>query len=496
MFRCIERIRRCVLFGLAAVAAVIALNACRPAEGTTAGQQTDTRTTEQRSIFAFLDTIIQDWEGQAEFEAEYERLTGIKLTIVQPPHQQYNDRLMIQLASGVLPDVCEVLPEYLPTLVLDRIAVPVDQFIGGAQYIDSVLPEFLESVRYSDGALYGIPARDGGGCVTYVRKDWLDRLGLAIPTDWESFVEVLRAFTYDDPDGNGVDDTYGYTDVHAASEDWYNRAVFLDAHAEIYYRDGGWVDGFAEPAIRGAMERLSLLCREGLIDPSFVTNTTQSARTAFFNGKVGVITYWANHWARNLVERTRATVGEHAQVVPIPALAETQYIRRVPPILVVTRGAEDPQWVFTNFIDRQYDKGAIQTLFTYGVEDYHWSIIDGEMKFLVNDQDPYGAQFTKAFVPPNAILNDWHRPMRLDALVVDALAVLNASPYTERLKTGGLSFRRYYDEIERVLKADILSRVATGHLGIDAALAEYRRASEELQIESLLEELNSTSGDR
>ena len=442
-------------------------------------------------IVAFLDTIIQDWEGQAEFEAEYERLTGIELEIIQPPHQQYNDRLMIQLATGSLPDVCEVLPEYLSTLVLDDIAVPLDNFVATSRNMGTVVPSFLESVRYPDGHLYGIPARDGGGCVTYIRQDWLDRLGLEVPTDWESFARVLTAFTYEDPDGNGIDDTYGYTDVHAASEDWYNRAIFLDAHAEIYFTGGRWIDGFTEPAMRDAMERLAWVYSQGLVDPNFATNTTFSARTAFFNGKVGVITYWGNHWARNLVERTRATVGGQAEVVAIPAFAGEQYIRRVPPMLVITRGADDPAWVFRNFIDRQYDRGPIQTLFTYGVKGYHWSEEGGVMEFLVNQQDPYGARFTKAFVPPNSIINNWEQPMALDPLVVAAIDVLNISPYIERLKTGGPAFRRYYTEIERVLKPDILSRVATGHLSVDAALSEYLEAAAQLQIDELLEELNS-----
>lgn len=443
-------------------------------------------------IVAVLNTIVQDWEGQAEFEAEYERLTGIELSIIQPPHQQYMDRLLILLASGEIPDVSEILPEYLPALVSDDMAIPLNNFVASGRHIGSIDQSYLDSVRYPDGTLYGIPARDGGGCVTYIRKDWLDALGLEVPEDWDSFVEVLRAFTFGDPDGNGLHDTFGYTDVEGASYDWYNRTVFLDARSEVYFDGRSWVDGFSEPEIRGALERLRLLHREGLIDPNFATNTTFSARTAFFNGKVGVITYWANHWARNLVERTRATVGNHAEVMPIPALRETQYIRRVPPLLVITRGAKDPRWVFDSFIDRQYDKGPIQTLFTYGVEGYHYRVESGGPAFLVNQEDPYQAPFTKAFVPPNAILNDWDQPMELDPLVQVAIERLNENPYRERLKVGGEAYRRYFQEIERSLKPEILSRVATGDLTVDEGLALYREEADRLRVTQILEELNRT----
>ncbi len=36
------------------------------------------------------------------------------------------------------------------------------------------------------------------------------KLGLEAPTTLDEFMEVAKAFTFNDPDGNGKDDTYGY----------------------------------------------------------------------------------------------------------------------------------------------------------------------------------------------------------------------------------------------------------------------------------------------
>ena len=44
----------------------------------------------------------------------------------------------------------------------------------------------------------------------FVRKDWLDKLGLKAPTNLEDFFQVAKAFTERDPDGNGKNDTYGF----------------------------------------------------------------------------------------------------------------------------------------------------------------------------------------------------------------------------------------------------------------------------------------------
>ncbi|CAH1202279.1 Lipoprotein LipO [Paenibacillus allorhizoplanae] len=44
-----------------------------------------------------------------------------------------------------------------------------------------------------------------------VRKDWLDKLKLPMPNTAEEFYQVAKAFTEQDPDGNGKKDTYGST---------------------------------------------------------------------------------------------------------------------------------------------------------------------------------------------------------------------------------------------------------------------------------------------
>ena len=43
-----------------------------------------------------------------------------------------------------------------------------------------------------------------------IRKDWLDKLGLKVPTTTDELMAVMKAFTFNDPDGNGKADTYGY----------------------------------------------------------------------------------------------------------------------------------------------------------------------------------------------------------------------------------------------------------------------------------------------
>lgn len=68
-----------------------------------------------------------------------------------------------------------------------------------------------------DGKIYSIPyARPGDAKrnVIGIRGDWLEALNMDVPKTLEDFEKMLDAFTYGDPDGNGIDDTYGFTGVN------------------------------------------------------------------------------------------------------------------------------------------------------------------------------------------------------------------------------------------------------------------------------------------
>lgn len=443
------------------------------------------------SFTAYLDTIIQDWEGQDKFIDEYKRLTNLDMHIVQPPHQQYMDKLLVSFSEIDSPDVCEILPEYLPYFITQGYALLLNDFVDNSEYINDFPNDFLDNYRAPNGDLYGFPARDGGGCVTYIRKDWLDNLNLGIPKTWDEFYNVLYQFTYGDPDGNGLDDTKGYTDINSASQDWYNRAIMLDARVEIYFDNDKWVDGFTKRNMIQALVRLKKIYKNGLTDSNITNNTTFTARTRFINGDVGVITYWANHWARNLIDRTAAASSINAEIISIPPLEGSYYIKRVAPLIVVTTKAENPELVFSNFIDKQFDKGEIQQLFTYGVKGYHWSYNGGEPEFLINKNDPYTAPFTKSFVPPVSVLNDWKQPMKIDSVIIPALNILNNYSKQDRLQNGGTYFIQYYMEIEKKLKPDIMSRILNEELTVEEGLSLYKRRSKELYLNEILDELNS-----
>ncbi len=148
-----------------------------------------------------------------------------------------------------------------------------------------------------DGRSYGlgtpsIITRNEG---LVIRKDWLDNLGLEVPTTTEELLEVLRAFTYDDPDGNGKNDTYGYgAFVEETTYEAYPGRRF-EPLMGAFGVEGTWnlsKDNaglqILKPEFYDFMVYLKKIIDEGLIDPNWMAYKKDDFRAAWKQGKFGV----------------------------------------------------------------------------------------------------------------------------------------------------------------------------------------------------------------
>lgn len=124
------------------------------------------------------------------------------------------------------------------------------------------------------GVTWSIPARrmNVAQINTFIRKDWLDKLGLPLPTTTEEYVDALRAFKAMDPAEAGVTSIIPYT----STDDIRYRAgnlleSFIDP--DISNRDR-WVNTvvdrlFLLPGYKEGVRLLNQMYNEGLLDPEF-----------------------------------------------------------------------------------------------------------------------------------------------------------------------------------------------------------------------------------
>lgn len=125
------------------------------------------------------------------------------------------------------------------------------------------------------------------------RKDWLEKVGIhKVPETLDEYHEALWKFRNEDPDGNGVRDTYGMSGNILA---WHQTFTeIFGAFGVMPYnwmdKDGKVVWGGIQPEAKQALELLSRWCREELIHPDFMTDRSDNARK-FYNGRIGYLNY-------------------------------------------------------------------------------------------------------------------------------------------------------------------------------------------------------------
>lgn len=127
---------------------------------------------------------------------------GVSVKFVSVPNAQREQVLATRLASGDAPDVSYTYD--LPTLSnysmnggLTELKDLLDKY--GTNIKKKVPSNFIDQVKI-DGKLTSIPtmgvATDNA---TWIRKDWLDKLGLKAPTNIDEFYNVLKQFKEKDP---------------------------------------------------------------------------------------------------------------------------------------------------------------------------------------------------------------------------------------------------------------------------------------------------------
>lgn len=202
----------------------------------------------------------------------------------------YTDKISTMIAGGTLPEI--VLLKNLDSNTVQNCRAgafwDLTDYLKDYENLSRINEAVLENIMI-DGRVYGIPrTRDIMRTGIIYRQDWLEKVGLDVPTNLDEFEEVLRAFTFEDPDGNGKDDTYGLVSTKASTG--------LDTIAMWFGAPNGWGEdenGQLQPAFLSegyfeSMEWLKKLYDEGILNQDFVTLENSGLKDAFKAQQTGV----------------------------------------------------------------------------------------------------------------------------------------------------------------------------------------------------------------
>lgn len=141
-----------------------------------------------------------------------------------------------------------------------------------------------------NGRLYGIPrARDLVRNGLSWRQDWLDKLGLSEPKTLDDFYEMLYQFTYGDPDGNGLDDTYGMIVTEYAGP-WDMMQIWFGApNGWGIDENGDLIPVHMTKEYDTALDWFRRIYSEGLVNPDFNVLSSDEWNNKMYTGAGGCI---------------------------------------------------------------------------------------------------------------------------------------------------------------------------------------------------------------
>lgn len=226
----------------------------------------------------------------------WEDILGFNLDIEAPPISSYSDRRNVIMASGDLPDIIYVgdTGTNYVKWATDGLLLDLTEYFN-----EETLPhpykvlteDELYSVRIPslDNHIYSLPRvqTKPWDCIIY-RADWLEKLGLEVPKTPEEFKEVMIAFATQDPDGNGVDDTYGWCyNTAMGAEHRSMLSGFGVRPSDVPDENGNYVLMQAQDAYMDYLDWIKEMYDAGAVDPEFYLVTMYQDDDLWDAGKMG-----------------------------------------------------------------------------------------------------------------------------------------------------------------------------------------------------------------
>ena len=215
---------------------------------------------------------------------------------------EYTSKLNLEVSSGNTPDIMMVSAAEFKGLLGQGMLLPLENYIAKMPNVLKRYPEILtDKTLRVDGHIYFL-----AGHVTedkmvksyaslWVRKDWLNKLGLAVPTTLEEFKQVAIAFTKKDPDGNGVNDTFGFSGM-GNEPDVMNDPLypilgaFGTGNSTFILQNGKLVFCPATEQYKNALKWMAEFIATGAVDPDLMLiKSYDQIREKVYRNQVGMI---------------------------------------------------------------------------------------------------------------------------------------------------------------------------------------------------------------
>ncbi|WP_010271646.1 extracellular solute-binding protein [Paenibacillus senegalensis] len=321
--------------------------------------------------------------------------TGVEYQLVTtPPGSEPSEYVNLMIASGNLPDILRPIGGVEQTLIQQ----------GGALPLDDLLPEYAPNVweRIPEEAWDVVRSASPDGKIYYVpkvflvperapmiRQDWIDAVGMEMPETVDDYIELLKAFRDQDPNGNGEKDELPTTGREFGR--WMDHLFAIygvamwEGYPEWDIYDGEIQYAGITENMREAIKFIAHLYEEKLLDNETFLNKGDVWQAKINNNLVGS---WY-HLPANVRDRYNAMLQKapDAYIVGMP-LPKAEGFEG----FVTQKSMGEPEWIIPTeaaakaeaslrLLDFFYDP-ANDEFIRYGIEGQQHEVVDGRKVLL------------------------------------------------------------------------------------------------------------------
>ncbi len=230
---------------------------------------------------------LASWGSEATQKIQLDFMSNNRPDVVSVTNKMFTDPMIDQYSTeGKIVDLEPYLEKWAPNIkkLMDAAEGSYDMSRDGSGKLTS-LPQIILGENHTR---YGNKA--------YIRKTWLDALGLEIPKTQEEFYNVLKRFKEDDPNGNGLADEIPLVFQLLQAEVFSNWGINYNTMSNMMMIDqntGKWAFAPATDNMRDAIKFYSRLYDENLLNQKVIEEPARYAST-IQAGNVGVFYNLAN----------------------------------------------------------------------------------------------------------------------------------------------------------------------------------------------------------
>ncbi|TMV51448.1 hypothetical protein FE783_06630 [Paenibacillus mesophilus] len=216
--------------------------------------------------------------------------------------EEFSNKLNLLLAAGNAPDMFHADGAKSNGYIMDNVVADLSKYVtpqNMPNYFKWVTPEELK--RYQVQGVFKrapVPFPKNYYGTYYVRKDWIDALNkkdpslkLKVPTNYDEMIAVMKAFTFNDPDGNGKNDTYGYTTTGSGTTipndmpEWFKNGLTPGFYID---KNNNLIDSGTNLRTAKVIDDIRKTLEMKIIDPDWFLNKAGENINKVQQGKVGI----------------------------------------------------------------------------------------------------------------------------------------------------------------------------------------------------------------